>query len=291
MLSKITFKPIEKKMRSRISFLTSAASYYYTARRSIGSSSPRSSPRSVAPLDDGDVGEALKLKPLRVVMDIDECMVHAHMFGDENDPNKTVRSNKNWAVKRSTDDEEASRNRSSVPSLRIMMEDDTPVHIYIRPGLKDFLTEVSKIAEVYAFTAGLPVYARPVIKELDPAGTIFKTVLYREDCTQVRTVDKMFYSKDLKSFGKDVFDPERTILVDNNILSFVMQPNNGVHIKDFYDSPDDAELSKVLELISYLVFVPDVREPLKKIYDIEKSLKQMGLTWNQKSSSHSHRRF
>ena len=106
-------------------------------------------------------------------------MVHAHMFGDDDDVNKSVRkapnNTRNYSVERK---EEFDNSGEKVQSVRLMCEDNSPVHIRIRPGLKKFLEEVSKInCEVYAFTAGLPVYARPVIKEIDPNGTIFKKVL------------------------------------------------------------------------------------------------------------------
>ena len=209
-------------------------------------------------------------------------MVHAHMFGDDDDVNKSVRkapnNTRNYSVERK---EEFDNSGEKVQSVRLMCEDNSPVHIRIRPGLKKFLEEVSKInCEVYAFTAGLPVYARPVIKEIDPNGTIFKKVLYRDSCTEIRLNNSMFYSKDLKSFGVDIYDEKRTVLVDNNIFSFVINPNNGIHICEFYDAADDRELEKVLELINHLTTVPDVRVPLSKIFHINKTLTDIGIPPN-----------
>lgn len=220
-----------------------------------------------------------EVAPLRVIMDIDECMVHAHMFGDDIDVSKSVRKSpnncKNYSVERNDDDDGTTQ---KVDSIRLMCEDNSPVHIHIRPGLKKFLEEISKMnCEIYAFTAGLPVYARPVIKEIDPSGKIFKKVLYRDSCTEIRLNNSMFYSKDLKSFGDDVYDEKRTVLVDNNIFSFVINPNNGIHISEFYDAAEDRELDKVLELITHLSLVPDVRVPLKRIFHIDKTLTEIGI--------------
>ena len=208
-------------------------------------------------------------------------MVHAHMFGDEDDVNKSVRKAPNNARNYSVERKEEDDSGEKVESIRLMCEDNSPVHIRIRPGLKRFLEEISKInCEVYAFTAGLPVYARPVIKEIDPNGTIFKKVLYRDSCTEIRLNNSMFYSKDLKSFGDDIYDEKRTVLVDNNIFSFVINPNNGIHICEFYDAADDRELDKVLELITHLTLVPDVRIPLNKIFHIDKTLSDIGIPPN-----------
>jgi hypothetical protein len=44
-----------------------------------------------------------------------------------------------------------------VDSIRLMCEDNSPVHIRIRPGLKNFLEEISKInCEVYVCLSSLP---------------------------------------------------------------------------------------------------------------------------------------
>jgi len=157
-----------------------------------------------------------------------------------------------------------------------MMEDNTPVHVRFRPGLKEFLKDISLVSDVYVFTAAMPVYARPVIKHIDPDGTIFKKSLFRESCSQVRIkkLGSMIYVKDLKAFGDDIYDEKRTVLVDNNILSFYPQPDNGIHVTEFYDSAEDDELERVKELIFYLSVVPDVRVPLSKMFQIDENLKK-----------------
>ena len=102
---------------------------------------------------------------------------------------------------------------------------------------------------------GLQVYARPVLKVIDTDGNIFKGVLFRDSCTQIKVGNSAFYAKDLKSFGPNIYDEKRIVLVDNNILSFSVQPNNAIHVSDWYDSADDTELSQVKELILHFIHI------------------------------------
>ena len=94
------------------------------------------------------------LRRLVVVMDLDECMVHAHQFGDDNDKERHVVSRKNFSVERTKEEENQSKDKPRVESVRIMMEDNTPVHFRLRPGVREFLKDISTVADVYAFTAG-----------------------------------------------------------------------------------------------------------------------------------------
>jgi len=109
------------------------------------------------------------IRRLVVVMDIDEAIVHAHTFGDENGYQR------NFSVERVDDNKKDHKTES----IRILMQDNVPVHVRFRPGLSDFLKDIHEIADIYAFTAGLKVYAKPVLDYIDPSGTIFKRVLYR----------------------------------------------------------------------------------------------------------------
>ena len=77
------------------------------------------------------------------------------------------------------------------------------------------------------FTAGEQEYADNILNYIDPQNTIFKRRLYRQDCIKVDD----FYIKDL-----DVFldrDREHMCIVDNSILSFAFDLDNGIPINSF----------------------------------------------------------
>ena len=57
---------------------------------------------------------------------------------------------------------------------------------------------------------------------------------------------------------------ERVVLVDNNYVSFTMQPANGISIRNFIDDPNDVELDVLLQLLREVNKFPDVRAALKR---------------------------
>lgn len=156
-------------------------------------------------------------------------------------------------------------NIEGLESRDLKMEDGLGFSIHLRPGVIEYLKELSDVADVYAFTAGLPVYARPVIQHLDPEKRIFQKVWFRDSCSLNYAIGA--YGKDLRTM-KQLFDPNRTILVDNNIFSFVPQPMNGIHVPDFYNNPSDRELPRVLDIVKDLSACRDVRPVLHEMFDI-----------------------
>jgi TFIIF-interacting CTD phosphatase-like protein len=71
---------------------------------------------------------------------------------------------------------------------------------------------------------------------------------------------------------KAEFAPERTCLVDNNPISFVTHPSNGIPIEPFYDNPQDMELSAVLDLLHVLNEESDVRPILKDLFKLHEKV-------------------
>jgi Dullard-like phosphatase family protein len=160
----------------------------------------------------------------------------------------------------------------------LQCEDGLGVKLHVRPGLQEYLKELSELADVYAFTAAMSVYARPVIGYLDPERDIFQNVWYRESCTQTRVGQSVLYTKDLETL-KEAYDSNRTILVDNNIFSFLPQPSNGILVPAFYDNPEDSILPQVLNFVKELQTERDVRPALHDMFDltgqIEKTVNSM----------------
>ena len=130
---------------------------------------------------------------------------------------------------------------------------------FLRPGVYQFLNQLSTFAEVIVFTAGDPEYASPLVACLDPERRNVAASLYRES-----TVRTIFHDhvKDLSMLGRD---PRQTVLVDNNPFSFLFQPDNGVLCEPFYGDPTDQHLTQVLlPLLKILACVNDVRPLLRR---------------------------
>ncbi|CAD8097640.1 unnamed protein product [Paramecium primaurelia] len=76
--------------------------------------------------------------------------------------------------------------------------------------------------------------------------------LYRENCTII----KGGLTKDLNKLGRDLKD---IIIVDNSILSFTLNPENGFKVKDFFYDIQDKELEQILPFLIWISQLPDVR--------------------------------
>jgi TFIIF-interacting CTD phosphatase-like protein len=123
---------------------------------------------------------------------------------------------------------------------------------------------------MYAFTAALPINARPAFKLLDPNNKYFQNIWYLDSCEYFH--ERYIYAKNLsRVFGKD-YTPERTILIDNNVYSFFANPDNGILVKSFYDQVDDDTLEKLLPFMKLCSEMDDVRPALINAYRIRETL-------------------
>jgi TFIIF-interacting CTD phosphatase-like protein len=72
-----------------------------------------------------------------------------------------------------------------------------------------------------------------------------------------------------------VVDPEymdRVVLVDNNPLSFLAQPSNGILVSNFYNDPTDTTLPAVWQLLEELDQCQDVRPVLEERFRLKEAL-------------------
>ena len=66
--------------------------------------------------------------------------------------------------------------------------------------------------------------------------------LYRDHTIQCMDV----FIKDLSQLGRDL---DKTIIVDNITENFLLQPDNGISIKSWFDDPDDTALADMAPLL------------------------------------------
>ena len=74
------------------------------------------------------------------------------------------------------------------------------------------------------------------------------------------------FIKDLSNLGRNL---DKTIIVDNITENFLLQPDNGISIKSWFDDPDDTALADMAPLLKQIVQqqVHDVRLALKESKD------------------------
>jgi CTD small phosphatase-like protein 2 len=98
----------------------------------------------------------------------------------------------------------------------------------MRPFLDNCLEHLAKFYEIAVFTAGEQTYADAVLDYLDEERQIIKHRLYRQHC--VKVADGV-YVKDLRIIKDRLL--QDIILVDNSIVSFAFNLDNGVPISAF----------------------------------------------------------
>ena len=102
------------------------------------------------------------------------------------------------------------------------------ISVKMRPFLDNCLEHLAKYYEIAVFTAGEQSYADAVLDYLDEERLIIKYRLYRHHC--IKAADGI-YVKDLRIISDR--NPRDIILVDNSIVSFAFNLDNGIPISAF----------------------------------------------------------
>ncbi|KAJ8558551.1 hypothetical protein K7X08_034080 [Anisodus acutangulus] len=146
------------------------------------------------------------------------------------------------------------------------------VTVFERPGLHEFLKELSEFADLVLFTAGLEGYARPLVDKID-VGNRFSLRLYRP---LTISTEYREHVKDLTCISKDL---SRIVIVDNNPFSFLLQPLNGIPCIPFSaGQPHDIQLLEViLPLLKHLSKQKDVRPVLYDRFHMPEWFQKKGI--------------
>ncbi|KAG2493294.1 hypothetical protein HYH03_008430 [Edaphochlamys debaryana] len=137
--------------------------------------------------------------------------------------------------------------------------------VWLRPGLRRFLDAVRPQFEVVLFTAAGESWATCALQRIDPDGTIFDARLYRDHTV---SHGDWPWVKDLSRLGRDL---ARVVIVDDNPLMFMYQPDNALHV-GAYDPQvtghNDDVLEQVLDVLTHKVLLAnDVRDVLRELKD------------------------
>lgn len=118
------------------------------------------------------------------------------------------------------------------------------IYISYRPFLIDFLERVSQYFEVVVFTASEKEYATMVLDRIDPERKYIHHRLFRDSCLPISGN----YIKDLNVLGRDI---DKTIIIDNSIIAFSLNIDNGIPIHSFTGDKQDTELHKLIQILDY----------------------------------------
>ncbi|KAL6336516.1 hypothetical protein AAG906_022457 [Vitis piasezkii] len=198
---------------------------------------------------DDDGGDDRPLEKLTVVLDLDETLVCAYETSSLPAHLRTqaIEAGLKWFELECVSSDKECEGKPNI----------SYVTVFERPGLQEFLEQISEFAELVLFTAALEGYARPLVDKID-AGNRFSKRLYRPSTVSTKYREHV---KDLSCLSKDL---RRIVIVDNNPFSFLLQPLNGIPCVPFSaEQPNDKQLLEVLlPLLKHLSLQKDVRPVL-----------------------------
>eukprot|EP00884_Botryococcus_braunii_P018175 jgi/Botrbrau1/5040/Bobra.37_1s0006.1 len=158
---------------------------------------------------------------------------------------------------------------------------DVRLQIWYRPGLEQFMHRAAELFEIVIFSGGSPAYVNAVVQRI-PNNTCIKSVFtanHTSVFSQGGNVDKKCVVKDINGIfaGKHPRLPANVIIVDDMVEYFIKHLDNVVPIVPFIGDPNDDELDWLLSVLQELKEAADVREDLKKKFNlrghVEKTLK------------------
>lgn len=217
-----------------------------------GAGIPRPLPQLSAPLTTRRSDPKTELGRLTVVLDLDQTMIFSMSKRSKLMLSRDCHDNLDnlffWDIQ-----------MSHVPY---------PAKVFIRPGLKDFLLSLAAIPnlQMVVFTAGIEPYAKPIIDQIEAyAGVTFARRLYRDSTARTPQYSTV---KDLTCLGLDL---ARVILLDDNPLSYSLQPFNGVPVMPFTPLVSEGETylnQMLLPVVRDLTHRADVRLFLRTKYNM-----------------------
>lgn len=195
---------------------------------------------------------------LIVVLDLDQCLIDSHVSYPKETSDEFMERllGKNWKKERWINQD--------LEHWRFPVNDNTEAYVTPRPGVREFVRNVTGQFETHVFTSAYKVYAGKVLDRLDPDGTMLAGrwyAVYTVDFgnSRIKDLNVIFPGRDLR----------RVVLVDDKKVSMLANPSNGIFIPPFMGlDPDDAELDKVWELLLELDKVPDVRPILEEKFGV-----------------------
>lgn len=112
------------------------------------------------------------------------------------------------------------------------------------------LSQIMRYYNLIIFTASDQSYADSIINRIDPTKEYFKYRLYRQNCVKLTTENGTVYVKDLRIIRNVPL--QNMVIIDNSVLSFAFQLDNGIPILPFYNNKDDAEMESLKNYLTKL---------------------------------------
>lgn len=123
----------------------------------------------------------------------------------------------------------------------------------------EFLEKISKLYDIYIFTASAYDYANEIINFIDYERKYISGLLVRENCMETKIG---FFIKDLRIVKNR--NLKEMVIVDNLSHSFGFQIDNGIPIIEFHNDKNDRELKHLCTYLIEACGYDDIRDFNKK---------------------------
>ena len=164
------------------------------------------------------------------------------------------------------------KNEKNIISVITPSKKIAKIGVNIRPNWEKAIKRIKKLYTIVIYTASHSSYADAVLNFLDPENKYFYNRLYRSNCIDVKLNGKDFYIKDMNIF--EDFDPKNILIVDNSVMAFAYDLDNGIPILPYYDAEKDLELLFVAYYFESLYHYDDLRIINKEYMKLDYYLNQ-----------------
>ena len=147
------------------------------------------------------------------------------------------------------------------------------IGLNIRPNFEKSILKIKEKYHVIMFTASLQKYGDAVMDEIDPTGSLFEYRLYRNNCTQIKVDNQIYYIKDLRVLKNISLDD--IVIIDNSVLSFAFHLDNGIPILPYYRGDDEIEMKSLVKLLDNLADVPQIKTKLRSLMKLYKFIENL----------------
>lgn len=186
---------------------------------------------------DNDIGPSRKL----AVFDLDETLIHCMV--------------KNM-------DESQHIIEVTLPSRK-----KGKIGLNVRPHWKEALDAIKDQYQIVVYTASHKSYCDAILDYIDPDSRYFKYRLYRNNCTSLKYQNNDMYIKDLSIFKN--ISLKHIVIIDNSVISFTYNLDNGIPILPYYDAFNDNELIFLSGYLNRIFDYDDLREANKKFVKMD----------------------
>lgn len=139
-------------------------------------------------------------------------------------------------------------------------------HIYKRPGLEQFLTNVSQHFTVGVWSSASNEYVEEIVKMITPDSIAWFMIWGKSRCTMKRDyeLDNYYYEKRLDKVKNKGFRLEQIIIVDDSPEKSRSNYGNAVYIAPFEGDRNDNELTHLYDYLLTLKEVSNIRSIEKR---------------------------